>query len=77
MTDNDVIEKRAINRFQVEYVLGILQQSKCEDKNKLGQWYNLRRAYKWKEFLGLIILLGAKSEKRILCLEDMFDVCYE
>ncbi len=46
MTDNDVIEKRAINRFQVEYVLGILQQSKCEDKNKLGQWYNLRRAYK-------------------------------
>ena len=75
MTSNDPIEKRAINRIQILYVIDILSNNKHNEKN----FYNLRKTYVIKNINGENYLYDKlDSEKhlnggRIVPLEDMFD----
>ncbi len=72
MTINDSIEKRGLNRVQIDYIIDLLVNQKNKEKN----YYNLRNAYKIKTIDEKHILYG-KKDKRIIALEDMYDTCVE
>ena len=48
MTINDKIEKRAINKIQINHVIDVL----VNNKKKVKGYYNLRDAYAIKEICG-------------------------
>jgi len=75
VTVNDKIEKRAINKIQINHVIDVL----VNNKNKVKGYYNLRDAYAIKEICGQNYLFDKEPAHtnggRIVALEDMFDVC--
>ena len=75
MSPLDKIEKRGINRVQLEHVRDVLI-----NKNNQENYYNWTRIYEIKEILGTKYLFSKKINKtsetsgRIVPLEDMYDV---
>ena len=88
MNINDKIEKRALNRVQINHILDVLINNKHNEKN----YYNFRNTYSVQTIDGTNYLYENQENKRnkaktnekktsnpnagrIVPLEDMFDVC--
>ena len=77
MTEENGIEKRAINRKQIDYLIDILSNKKIEAKN----YYNYEKAYVVKK-TGETKELHAKNKDKttgmkMIALEDMWDRLWE
>ena len=81
MTSDDHIEKRAINRDQINYLIDILSNEKKNAKN----YYNYRKHFCVKTINDEKYLYSVQTEKqkqnypnggRIAALEDIFDICW-
>ena len=75
MTENDKIEKRGLNKVQINHIIDVLVNNKNKNKN----YYNFRNTYCVKK-IGEENYLFEKEPKhtnggRIIALEDMCDVC--
>ena len=75
VTVNDKIEKRAINKIQINHIIDVL----VNNKKKVKGYYNFRDTYAIKDICGQNYLFdktpGQPNGGRIVALEDMFDVC--
>jgi hypothetical protein len=59
MTSNDPIEKRAINRAQIDYLIDILSNQKKNAKN----YYNYRNSFRVKTLNDVKYLYSVQTEK--------------
>ena len=58
MTIDDKIEKRALNKVQINHILDVL----VNDKKKVKGFYNFRDTYVFKEINGAKYLFDKKSQ---------------
>ena len=75
MTKDDLIEKRAINRAQIQHVIDVLVNNKSKEKN----FYNYKKAYTIKKINDQNYLFDkvddALHDGLIIPLEEMYDAC--
>ena len=78
MDENDGIEKRAINRKQVNFLIEVLYNK----KNKTKNYHNYNNAYEVRKVGDTLELFGKNKKMsenggKIIALEDMWDRCWE
>jgi hypothetical protein len=77
MNENDGIEKRAINRKQIDYLIDVLYNK----KNKTRNYHNYKKAYDIRKVGETLELFGKKKKSenggKMIALEDMWDRCWE